>query len=167
MGPVDAAKLSALFEAHAATLALYARQWLDPPENEDIVQDVFIRLMAQSSEPANARAWLFRSVRNAAISRLRSRRRRRRRERHLAADRPGWFSERTQDLIDAKTAQAMLAELPQRQREVIVLRIWGGLTLREIGEVVGTAVSTALRLYRTGLEALQERLGSRCTRTND
>ncbi len=167
MGSVEAAKLSALFEAHAATLALYARQWLDPPGHEDAVQEAFIRLMAVSHEPDSAKAWLFRAVRNTAISHLRSRLRRRRRERRSAADRPEWFEQRTQDLIDAKAAQAALAELGRDERETILLRLWGGLTLREIAEVMDVSVSTALRRYRTGLAALQERLGSRCTTKSD
>ena len=60
------------FDAHAASLILYARQWLDRSAAEDAVQEVFLRLLAlRGREPANVRAWLFASVRNEAISQQR------------------------------------------------------------------------------------------------
>jgi DNA-directed RNA polymerase specialized sigma24 family protein len=32
--------------------------------------------------------------------------------------------------------------LPDRQREAVVLRVWGGLTLQQIATTMGVAVST-------------------------
>jgi len=167
MGKIDPANLGKWFEAYAPTLVLYVRQWLAPPLAEDAVQDVFARLSSQATEPPNVKAWLFRSVRNAALSRLRSDRRRRRRERRAAGDRREWFDSRTGDLIDARAAQAALVELPDAQRETIILRIWAGMTLREVSRVTGQSIPTAWRNYHAGLTAIRERLESSCkTRTD-
>lgn len=162
MASIDPANLSAWYDAYAAPLVLYARQWGPPALAEDVVQSAFIRLMGQRRPPENVRAWLFRSVRNASISQLRSRRRRQRRERGRAAARPEAFENRPEDLIDAKAAQAALASLPADQREAIVLRIWGGLTLQETSAITGMPVTTVFRRYRQGLAAIRERMGFSC-----
>jgi len=45
MVSIEAEQLSRGFDAYASRLILYARQWLDTSEAEDVVQDVFLRLM--------------------------------------------------------------------------------------------------------------------------
>ena len=76
MGTIDPGQLGRWFDAYGARLALYGRHWLDAALAEDVVQEAFIRLMAQASPPENVKAWLFRSVRNGAISQLRKQKRR-------------------------------------------------------------------------------------------
>src|SRR4051794_7840601 len=116
-----------MFEAHGPALLLYARQWVDAAAAEDVVQRVFVRLLASGRLPADARTWLFRCVRNEAISAWRSDGRRGRRERSAAtADgeaEAAWFVPRPEDRIDAAAAQAALAALPAEQREIVTLRI--------------------------------------------
>jgi RNA polymerase sigma factor (sigma-70 family) len=165
----DPSKLAKWFEAHAAPLVLYARQWVgDRARAEDVVQEVFVRLMAQPIEPPNIKAWLHASVRHAAIDEARSSDRRRRREETAAAVRPasGWFDARPDDLIDAQAAEQALQDLPPRQREVVVLRLWSGMTLQEISQVIGLPVSTAHDEYRRGLDAIRRAMETRrCTPT--
>ena len=78
MGSIDPAKIGSWFQAHAGSLVLYAQQWLDRAAAEDVVQGAFVRLMAQGRLPDTVEAYLYRAVRNAAISRLRARKRRHR-----------------------------------------------------------------------------------------
>jgi RNA polymerase sigma factor (sigma-70 family) len=144
--------LGRCWEAHAAALVLYARHWLDAASAEDAVQEVFVRLLSHP-RPASLKAWLFRSVRNAAISRLRSQRRREGYEGR--SDRPGWFEPQPGQALDAAAAEAALQRLPEEQREIIVLRIWGGLTLEEAAEATGQPVSTLFSRYRAGLAGLR------------
>lgn len=158
-------ELGRCFDAHAAALALYARQLLDPALAEDVVQDVFLRLMEQAHPPQNVKAWLFRSVRNAAISHVRSQRRRRQREQEIAAGHREWFESNAEALIDAEAAQQALAKLPVEQREIIVLRIWAGMTLAEAGQTMGMPVSSVHELYRAALAALRCQLESPCRKT--
>ena len=120
----------------------------------------------KKSDPDRAVAWLYRVVRNGAIAAARQSRRRRRREQR-AADRevvPGasWFAA-TDDQIDAEHAARLLAELDLETREVIVARLWGGLTFEEIARLQGCSLTTAHRRYQAGLARLHERLESRWT----
>jgi RNA polymerase sigma-70 factor (ECF subfamily) len=157
-------RIRELFVAHGPALLLYARQWLDGPAAQDVVQDVFVRLIARGRMPAEPRTWLFRCVRNAAISACRSRGRRGRRERAArpAASGGEWFVPRVDDRIDAESAQQALAALPAAQREIVTLRIWSGLTLAQVAEVTGLPVSTVHDHYRLALKAVRERLEQSC-----
>jgi len=128
MAKIDPLLLSGWFDAYAPRLVLYARQWLAPAEAEDVVQEVFLRLIGQKAEPDNVKAWLYAAVRNASISGLRSHLRRKQRERRRAADRADWFESRTDDLIDARSARAALEDVPPDIREIVILRIWGQMT---------------------------------------
>ncbi len=151
--------LGRLVDAHAAALVLYARQWCAAPE--DVVQEAFLKLVRQG--PAgDPLPWLYRVVRNAAVSAGRSDRRRRHHETAAAARAPAWFAAADVAGLDADAATAALASLPLEQREVIVAHLWGGLTFDQIGEVAGCSASTAHRRYAAGLSALRERLGVPC-----
>jgi len=162
----DLEALIGWFEAHAAGLVLYARQWLDRAAAEDAVQEAFVRLTLQPRPPDNVKAWLYRTVRNEAIAQWRSHRRRGRREQAIAA-RETFFGPSSDDALDAKAAAAALHRLPDAQREIVVLRIWGQLTLAEISRLTATPVSTVFHQYQRGLNALREMMGTPCTNQND
>ena len=146
--------LGNLFDAHANTLALFARQWSDGPE--DVVQEAFIKLARQRTMPDRVVPWLYRVVRNGAIAAARGDRRRRKREAR-ASNGEAWFAP-ADDRLDAERATRLLGELDPETRGVVVARIWGGLTFEEIAEVQGCSLTTAHRRYRSGLERLHERL---------
>ena len=55
--------------------------------------------------------------------------------------------------------------LPADQREIIVARLWGGLSFEEIAQLAGESTSTVYRCYQRGLTALRERLGVSCLGT--
>jgi RNA polymerase sigma-70 factor (ECF subfamily) len=158
MADVGPETLGRLVDEHAAALTLYARQWCSAPE--DVVQEAFIKLIGQRAAPVHAVAWLYRVVRNAALSAARSARRRNRHEAVAATRAPAWFDEADGAALDGETAAAALQGLPIEQRETIVAHLWGGLTFEQIAELTGSTSSTAHRWYVAGLSALRERLQS-------
>jgi RNA polymerase sigma-70 factor (ECF subfamily) len=148
-----------LVDRHAAPLILYARQWCATPE--DVVQEAFLKLVALRQPPRAVVPWLYRVVRNAALDASKSARRRQRRESAVARPKR-WFVEPEVNGQDAAAAVAALQRLPDEEREVIVARLWGGLSFEEIAEVAGCSVSTAFRRYNAGLDALRKELGVAC-----
>lgn len=154
MGRIGPEHLGRLFDGHAAALVLYARQWCDGPE--DVVQEAFVTLAQQRDAPERVVPWLFRVVRNRAIAAARSDRRRSRREARASAG-EAWFAA-TDDRVDAGHAARLLDELEPESREVIVARLWGGLTFEEVARLQGCSLTTAHRRYRAGLDRLYERL---------
>jgi len=147
--------LTRLLNEHAATLVLYARQWTREPE--DIVQNAFVQLMRERTAPANVVGWLYRVVRNGAISAARSSATRARHESQAAHRGEPWFAPNPGEAIDAKMATQALAALDPDLREVIVLRLWAGFSFEQIAELTQTSTSTAHRRYAVGLTALRER----------
>jgi len=104
---------------------------------------------------------LFKVVRTTAIDLGRSARRRAKRE--VASAKPErWFAETEVEGLDAETAITALESLPAEQREAIVGRLWGGMTLEQVATVAGCSITTAHRRYESGIHALRERLGVRC-----
>ena len=57
--------------------------------------------------------------------------------------------------MDAGVATAALRSLPIEEREVIVLRIWGGRSFDEIAELIGKSTSTAHRRFEMALQSLR------------
>jgi RNA polymerase sigma factor (sigma-70 family) len=148
-------QLAELIDRHGPALVLYARQWCAVPE--DVVQDAFLKLVRQGRPPEDAVAWLYRVVRNGSLDAAKMARRRHRRE---SVPRPGrWFVEPEVDGLDAETAVTALQRLPAEHREVIVARLWGGLSFEQIAEVAGCSASTAYRRYTAGVEDLRKQLG--------
>jgi RNA polymerase sigma-70 factor (ECF subfamily) len=157
MGPDQ---LGRLIDAHAAALVLYARQWCASPE--DVVQEAFVKLAGRPAPPDPVLPWLYRVVRNAALSARRAEIRRRHHESIAAARQPAWFLPAEGTALDGATVAAALQLLPLEQREVLVARLWGGLTFEEIADLNGTSSSSTHRLYHAGLAALRERLRVPC-----
>jgi RNA polymerase sigma-70 factor (ECF subfamily) len=153
-------EFSRLVDGHAGALVLYARQWSVAPE--EIAQEAFLKLVAQRTPPDNPVAWLYRVVRNTAISATRAARRRKHHEALAAACAPAWFLPDADARLDGETAAGALRSLAPEQRECVIAHLWGGLTFEEIAELVGCSSSSAHRWYAAGLSALRERLHVSC-----
>lgn len=161
MDHVGPERLGRLLDEHGAALVLYARQWCSAPE--DVVQEALVQLVRQPQPPEKLLPWLYRVVRNGAISASRGARRRRAHEAEAAQRSESWFEPAAADRLDALLATRHLASLPFEQREAIVARLWGGLSFQEIGELLDTSSSSAHRWYEAGLSALRERMEKNVT----
>src|SRR5262245_41291846 len=100
MHALEPAILGRLYRQHAPALRLYARQW--GGSAEDLVQTAFVRLAQQSPPPDQVLPWLYRVVRNEALSGHRAESRRRQREQRASSP-EAWFSaaEERLDLVEA------------------------------------------------------------------
>jgi RNA polymerase sigma-70 factor (ECF subfamily) len=125
---------------------------------EDAVQDLFLSLV--KSRPTlgrveNLPAYLFASLRHAAARRIARQRIMPQLIDPLAAAAPAKSEIPAEQ--SARLEQA-LASLPPEQREVIALKVDGGLKFHEIAAVLGTSPNTAASRYRYALEKLRERM---------
>lgn len=160
MHGVDHELLSQILDEHGPALVLYAQQWCDGPE--DVVQEAFLRLMRERPAPDNPVGWLYRVVRNQAITASRTAIRRARHLEQLARQRQSWFESDGQGTLTAAEAVAALEALPVDLREVVVLRVWSGLSFDEIAQLIGKSTSTAHRKYEAGLSALRKKWSVTC-----
>lgn len=162
-----------LFDAMAPRLRLYARQFLDQPsEADDVVQNVFLAAWKRSQGEASRveLPLLFVMCRSRALDWKRGWLRRLVRQRRaFDGDHPAtgsgrgsasepWFDADPAAVDDGRLIAAALEELEPRQREVVVLRIWGQLTFAEIADVTGDSLNTVASRYRYALKHLRRRL---------
>ena len=162
MGTLNRQDVGEWFEAEAGPLVLYARQWLDPALAEDVVQECFMRLLQQPIEPEHVKPWLYRVVRNLAWKRHRSQGRRERREEEASRAGPDWFAPDPGARLDAREAEGILRALPDDQREIVTLRIWGGLTFEQMAAVLDSSPATMLRKHREALKRIRNQLETPC-----
>ncbi|MBQ6966176.1 MAG: RNA polymerase sigma factor [Bacteroidaceae bacterium] len=124
---------------------------------EDAVQDVFIRLHQRLSEGdvevRNLSAYLYRTLANLCVSRLRE------------AERTPIVSLDSQPDIVAPEAEdfeqeyrrinRLLAEIPDEQAEVIRLRYYGDKSFQEIADILGLPLTTAKSRFAYGMEKIK------------
>lgn len=143
-------------------------------ETEDVMQDALVstyRHARSIREPAAFKAWLYRTVRNACLL---NRRKRAHEPAHMVSlDASGPFEERTHqeprdgdplpdEALDAaarrERLRLALLDLPDTQREIIVLRDLEGLSTREVASVVGISEDNVKQRLHRGRVALRARL---------
>ncbi len=158
-------QISALLKEHGRGLEVYAAQWSLNPE--DCVQESFVKLAALSPPPENCVAWLFKVTRNHAISSLRSRKRRSEHESFASwlTDRRSKSSDPANLVPEAEERKRLvetLGKLDESERELVVMRIWSGLTWSQIAELSETSSSSAQRNYVAVIEKIRILLETSC-----
>jgi RNA polymerase sigma-70 factor (ECF subfamily) len=144
-------EVQALYQQHGPGLLLYACSLLGRKHAaEDVLQQVFMKLLEQNSIPEEPRPYLFRAVHNAALNLMRSES-----KQVELADIEPWFEAPQHDHAARLTLTVELMRIPEEQRQVIVLHIWGGLSFDEIGSVLYISANTAASRYRYALQKLR------------
>jgi RNA polymerase sigma-70 factor (ECF subfamily) len=155
--PSSRSELATLVEDYADLLVWHAFRLLGSmPDAEDVVQDVFVRV-------SSIRAYLYRAVGNACTDRLRSRTRSAHRSEPVDLDRLPTVAdgppEAAQAIEESDRIEALLGRLPREQAEAIRLRVFDGLRLDEIAEVLDCPINTVSSRLRYGFQKLREAVG--------
>jgi len=128
---------------------------------QDVVQDAFIGLYSgwpRLRDPKKAPVYLRNAVLNGARSVLRARNRRQSVRLHY--DPPVWSAEAAVMVReDQRAVLAAIARLSRRQREVLALRYYVGLSHAEIAEAMGVTTGTVSSTMSHALTALARELG--------
>ena len=150
-----------LIERHGRAFILYARQWTQShADAEDIVQTAIIRL-SRSLPPEREIpiGLIYKAIRSRALDHHRSCRRRQARE-EIAAELlyEDRMLEKTKSDELSEKVELALRKLPEDQREVVILKIWGALTFREISDSLEISLNTVTSRYRYAINKLQSEL---------
>lgn len=158
----DAAAFEQLYERHKTPLAnfLFRMSW-DRARAEELLQDVFMNLWRTASrfEARSAvSTYLYTMARNAYLND--ARKSRHRKEAEKAPDRAA----APEDEVDPDRAEqaakvkAALEELPEDEREAVVLAHYQGMPYQQIAEVQGVPIGTVKSRVHRGLQRLKEKL---------
>jgi RNA polymerase sigma factor (sigma-70 family) len=158
----DTGFLPRIFAEQQAPLVRYATRFLggDADRARDVVQDTFVKLMAQPADAINGHAveWLFTVCRHRALDVLRKEGRMKRFdegqvERVATPEpRPG------RSLEAAETHEAllqMIEHLPRNQQEVVRLKFQNGFSYKEIARITELSVTNVGFLIHTAVARLR------------
>jgi RNA polymerase sigma factor (sigma-70 family) len=146
-----------VFERHVRAVGAYVALRVTHPDAEDVVAETFTRAFANRAKfdghEADARPWLLGIATNLIRRRWRSERRK------LAAygrlndaivERARTAEDDVIDQLELQDALRALAQLPRRDRDVLLLHIWAGLTYEEVAGALGIPIGTVRsRIART------------------
>ena len=162
----DASALERLFRSTRKNLLAYVNSITrDAATAHDVVQDVFADLwqMRRTLDPSKSvEALVYRMCRNQAYALVRTNkvRQQKRDEIRIQIDSaaPGSNNEKLDDEALEARLSAWVDELPQRQREALLLCRLQNLTHREVAEVMGLSTRTVNNHIVRALETLRQRL---------
>jgi RNA polymerase sigma-70 factor, ECF subfamily len=154
----DSEGIHFLYVRYAADVQRYIASFVkDDHEAEDITQNVFAKLIdgirKYEQREVPFAAWIMRVARNAALDYMRARRAIPTEEVRVADNGSAQTSiNRSRDLRHA------LAQLPEDQREVLILRHIAGLSPVEIATALEKSESSVHGLHHRGRRTLQAKL---------
>jgi RNA polymerase sigma-70 factor, ECF subfamily len=162
----DARGFDELYRTHAAAVVGYlrARNVSDP---EDLTNEVFLRAFRTvhtvQGDSSRFRSWLFGIARNAAIDDARHRRRQP--AGHSGGAEPAAVGGDVEDEalrhIESDLVRTLLQSLAPDQRDVLLLRVVGDLSVAQTAAVVDKSYEAVKALQRRGLAALRRTLEHR------
>ncbi len=146
----DADAFGLLFERHGPRIHGYVlRRTGDPQTAEDIVAVVFLEAWRQRStvelRQHSALPWLYGVAANVLRHQHRSRRRHQTaldRLAHMPPRSPALVERQAQAAQEAARVLEQVRALPRRERDVLVLSVWEGLSHAEIAVALGTTIGT-------------------------
>ena len=150
-----------LVERHAGAVARFARSVGARGDEQDVVQDTFVRAFASMDSfrgDSSLRTWLFTIARRLLLDLRRSERRR---GEHVEVQDGDAVTEydSLDSVVAEETRQRMFAavgRLSNTQREVFMLRVSEGLSYKEIAEVARTTEGAARVHYHNAMRAIKE-----------
>jgi RNA polymerase sigma-70 factor (ECF subfamily) len=152
------------FDQLAPKLVLYARQLTSSSSDaDDVVQMAFVRWWRRFPEGDTENIpLLYAAVRTIALDLRRSDTRRAKRELvseiTLKSEDVPIFDPSPEMKETAAIVTDALSKLPEEQREVVTLKLWGELTFQEIATAMGISINTVSGRYRYALNGLQKQL---------
>ena len=150
----DPAGIETLYRQYGAALLLFGSAISGNRDRaQDAVHSVFLKALENGSvsEALDKKAYLFACVRNAVLNEIKLQ------DRNVPLDiDSAWFSPPDRDYAEERNLRRALSSLPQDQREVLVLHIWGDLTFAEIGDLLSVSLNTAASRYRYALSKLRD-----------
>ena len=169
----DARALEELYDRHgAACYGLARRVVADDQLAQDVVQEVFLAVWRGAATYDGSRGslgtWLFTLTHHKAVDAVRRAQRhsgRRAPEEALELEPDGApaVDEQAFEAVRRNQVRAALAELPEAQRDAVLLAYFGGYSQTEIARLTGTPLGTvktrtlaALRRLRTALSDTQQ-----------
>jgi RNA polymerase sigma-70 factor (ECF subfamily) len=148
-----------LVERHQRSLQRFVEQQVgDRAAADEIVQMTFVQAytrLASFRAQASFKTWLYSVAMNLCRDRARSEKRRSSVPVEDALEMVPSTQPTLEEVVVGATVQRRVAALPDRQRSVLSLRIWGDLSFRDIGALLGISENSAKVSYHHAIRRLK------------
>ena len=125
----------------------------DKSLSEDILQEVFVKLyLSPPVSVKNPRAYLFQMARNLAVDGVRKS------PRFAALDERESLVYWPDDPLEKMDIERAMQALPLQECQIVSLHINGALTFREIAELLGLPLGTAIWKYHRAIQRLRSHI---------
>jgi len=142
---------------HGPQLLLFARtQTRCEADAEDLLQEAVIESSGKSEGNPPDLPLVYTTLRRRAIDLARKTDRRTARE-EVTTERSEdcWFDDTIEQKETARLIERAIKNMPEKFREVVMLKIWSELTFAQIAQTLDIPLNTAASRYRYGLEILK------------
>ena len=143
---MDRQEFCSLYETYKNGIFRYVLSIMkDRGAAEDVLQETFLKVLTGGLRctPGKEQTWLYRVARNLCYDHLRK-------------------AKREETLVDPVVTKEdygyleLIASLSPKDQEIVSLKIIGGLTHREIGNVLGISPKAAQKRYERAIAALRK-----------
>jgi RNA polymerase sigma-70 factor, ECF subfamily len=160
VGERDREAFEELYHRYVRSLmGLALRRLRDRGRAEDAVQEIFAAVWRSAAsyrpERGPAAPWLYAVARNAIIDRLRARNEPTAEAPETASSEPGPLERAESSYVSWRVHRA-LEELPEKEREVVELAYWSGMSQSEVAEYLHIPLGTVKTRTRSALSRLAD-----------
>ncbi len=156
----DKGALASLYQDTYASVYGFALSVLkNPADAEDVQQEVYVKIWQAAADytpMGKPMAWIFTITRSQALMALRQK------NRTTPVAPEAWESlfsgETDADAEDRTVMSAVMDQLEEDERQIVILHAAGGLKHREIATLLGMKLSTVLSRYSRALQKLRRAL---------
>jgi RNA polymerase sigma-70 factor (ECF subfamily) len=158
VGERDRSAFEELYHRYVrSVMGLALRRLRDRGRAEDAVQEIFAAVWRSAAsyrpERGPAAPWIYAVARNAIIDRMRARNEPTAEAPEVASSEAGPLEEAERSYVSWRVHRA-LEELPEKEREVIELAYWSGMSQSEVAEYLHIPLGTVKTRTRSALTRL-------------
>lgn len=146
---------------HEKVLHLVMSKVGNTTDAEDLTEDVFVKVYSKldtfDESKASISTWIYRIAQNTIIDYYRTRKVYSEVPEELSED-----SEVDEDILNNEVLEALadaLTKLPERDRDLMILHYYKGMTLKEAAATVGMSYSNAKLVHNKSVGVLRRELG--------
>jgi RNA polymerase sigma-70 factor, ECF subfamily len=129
---------------------------------EDLTSQSFLKALQNfhtyNEKKGTFSAWIYRIARNTLFDHFRTHRETTDIEEVFGLSAPGSIEKDAETNHDMEKVRELMKELTSEQRDIVIMRIWDGMSYKEIAEVVGKSEANCQMIFSRTVAKLREKM---------
>lgn len=155
--------MAELYDSYAAAIYKFIfYKTMHKETAEDLTSKVFFKVLEKissfNSEKSSFRTWLYTVARNTVIDHYRTQKKNKNIEDVWDLSSKEEVDEIVENRLQLEKVQEALKDLKPEQREIVLLRIWQGMTYQEIAEAIGSTEGACKMKYTRAMKVVKDNI---------